>query len=60
MTDLNDKYIPQIPQIFKNEKYQIITLYISNKEELEKRVLEATRSSRYKNVNEAIQINEIF
>lgn len=57
LTDLDDKRIPEIPNIFGNQKYLIVTLYLSNNETLKKRVLEPTRSSAYRNVEEAIEIN---
>jgi len=57
VTDLLEKRIFQIQNVFAEAEYKIITLTVSNDEELKRRVLEPTRDSGYRNYTEAISWN---
>ena len=56
VTDLLDKRVEEIPELFKNNKYIIISLLIDSDEELKKRVI-GERDSGFKNAEAAIEWN---
>ncbi|PIR02962.1 MAG: hypothetical protein COV60_02885 [Candidatus Magasanikbacteria bacterium CG11_big_fil_rev_8_21_14_0_20_43_7] len=58
ITDLENKRIEQIQHVFSSERYRIFTLYITNDRVLKKRIGDENRSSAYRNIEEAKQINE--
>lgn len=55
ITDLRDDKVQKIPKLFENEDHIILSLIVSNDEELRKRITE--RNSGFKNVQEAIEWN---
>ncbi len=57
VTDLLEKRIAHVHELFKPDEYKIITLVVSEDEELKRRVLEPTRDSGYRNYEEAIAWN---
>lgn len=57
VTDLLEKRIAQIDDLFQPNEYNIFTLTVSDEEELKRRVLEPTRDSGYRNYEEAIAWN---
>jgi adenylate kinase family enzyme len=57
VTDLLEKRIAQLHELFKSEEYKTFTLTVSDDEELKRRVLEPTRDSGYRNFEEAIAWN---
>lgn len=57
VTDLLEKRIAQIHELFQPDVYIIFTLTVSDDEELKRRVLEPTRDSGYRNFEEAIAWN---
>ena len=57
VTDLLEKRIAQIHELFQPDEYIIFTLTVSDDEELKRRVLEPTRDSGYRNFEEAIAWN---
>lgn len=57
VTDLLEKRIAQIQDLFQPNEYKIFTLIVSDDEELKRRVLEPTRDSGYRNFTEAIAWN---
>jgi chloramphenicol 3-O-phosphotransferase len=58
VTDLEDFRILEIPSLFSEHRYRIITLVCSN-EELERRVLTPTRDSGYRDVRRTQEWNAI-
>lgn len=58
ITDLNNKYIEQLDEIFGDYDYSLFTLRLQNDEVLKARVLDESRSSGYRNWEEALAINE--
>lgn len=57
VTDLLEKRIAQVQDLFQSNEYKIITLTVSDSEELKRRVLEPSRDSGYRNFTEAIAWN---
>lgn len=57
VTDLLEKRIAKIHTVFQPEEYKIVTLTVSDSEELKRRVLEPSRDSGYRNFTEAIAWN---
>ena len=57
VTDLEDKRIIQLPQIFEDYKFIIFTLFTEDDRVLKSRVMESTRSSGYRDYQSAIKIN---
>ncbi|MFW5704117.1 MAG: AAA family ATPase [Patescibacteria group bacterium] len=57
VTDLLEKRIAQLHELFHQEEYKIFTLTVSDNNELKRRVLEPTRDSGYRNYEEAIAWN---
>jgi len=58
VTDLRDHRIVQIPALFQDTDYVILTLYVTDGKELERRVLDESRSGGFQNVKEALYWNE--
>ena len=58
ITDLEDKRIIKLHRNFKKEKYILFTLTISDDEILKSRVMNKTRTSKYRDVKSAIKINQ--
>ena len=58
VTDLEDKRIIQLPQIFEDYKFMIFTLFTEDDRVLKSRVMESTRSSGYRDYQSAIKINK--
>lgn len=58
VSDLEDKRILELGEIFSENEYQIITLTISDEEELKARILDKRRHNDYKDHESAISINK--
>lgn len=58
ITDLNNDYIEQLPKIFSDYDFAIYTLRLQDKETLKQRVLEDSRSSKYREWEKALEIND--
>jgi len=56
LTDLQDFRVEQIPEVFPELNYVIISLFVSKDEELRKRI-ESPRDSGYKDTKKAIEWN---
>lgn len=57
VTDLRDCVIRQIPRRFQRHRYVLVTLYARDEEIIKSRVLNESRSSVYRDWQEAITIN---
>ncbi len=57
VTDLEDKRILELHKHFKKNNYILITLIMNDDKTLKSRILNKTRSSKYRNWKSAIQIN---
>ncbi|MBI1299441.1 AAA family ATPase [bacterium] len=57
VTDLQDERVQQIPDLFADEKFTIITLLVQDEDEHRRRVLEPARDSGYRNDTAAIAWN---
>ena len=60
VTDLEDKRISQIQKIYQNYNYIIVTLYTTDDDILKSRVLDASRTSGYREYKKAIDINNVI
>ncbi len=58
ITDLDNKRIKELSNIFGDFDYILFTLRQSDAKNLKSRVLEGSRSSGYRNWEEAVQINQ--
>ncbi len=58
VNDLQDFRIQQIPQIFENDDYMIVTLVLYDDEELKARVLNPSRDSGFRDVERALAWNQ--
>lgn len=58
ITDLEDKRITELHRNFKKEKYILFTLTVSDDEILKSRIMDKTRTSKYRDVKTAIKINQ--
>ncbi|MGB4768508.1 MAG: AAA family ATPase [Candidatus Saccharimonas sp.] len=58
ITDLNNDFIVELPEIFKDYDFAIYTLRIIDGELLKSRVLDESRSSGYRDWEKALQINQ--
>lgn len=58
VTDLLEKRIAQLHELFQPEEYKIFTLTVSDNKELKRRVLEPTRDSGYRDYEAAIAWNQ--
>ena len=57
VSDLLDKRVVEIPNIFNQSNFLIFSLYVNNDMELKNRVLDDTRDSGYRNYKEALVWN---
>lgn len=57
ITDLNNDFITQLPELFKDYDFAIYTLRILDDELLKSRVLDESRSSGYRDWEKALKIN---
>jgi len=58
VNDLQDFRVQQIPQIFENDDYIIVTLVLYDDEELKARVLNPSRDSGFRDVERALAWNQ--
>ncbi len=58
VNDLQDFRVQQIPQIFENDNYMIVTLVLYDDEELKARVLNPSRDSGFRDVERALAWNQ--
>ncbi len=58
ITDLEDKRIKELHNVFQQENYILFSLIVSDDEVLKSRVLDETRSSGYRDFETAIKINK--
>ena len=58
VTDLEDKRILELGEIFGDYEYQIITLTISSNDEMKARILDERRQNDYRDIDSAIKINQ--
>ena len=58
LTDLEDQRLQQMLTLFKSNEFMIITLTLTDDEELKNRVLDPTRNSGYRNYEAAIAWND--
>src|SRR5688500_17528150 len=57
VNDLKDFRIEQIPEVFADDDYLIVTLILYDDEELRARVLDPNRDSGWRNVEKALEWN---
>ncbi|MFQ5540744.1 MAG: hypothetical protein ACE5F4_00650 [Candidatus Paceibacteria bacterium] len=57
ITDLEDKRIIELHRHFKKQNYILFTLIVSDDEILKSRVMDKTRTSKYRDIKSAIKIN---
>lgn len=57
ITDLNNEYIQRLAEDFVGYEYAIFTLRLNNEEVLKARVNDDSRSSGYRDTEEAVRIN---
>lgn len=57
ITDLNNDFIVQLPELFEGYDFAIYTLRILDDELLKSRVLDESRSSGYRDWEKAVKIN---
>lgn len=57
ITDLNNDFIAQLPELFTDYDFAIYTLRILDDEILKSRVLDESRSSEYRDWEKALKIN---
>lgn len=57
ITDLEDKRIIELHRHFKKQKYALFALTVSDDEILKSRVVEKTRTSKYREYKAALKIN---
>ncbi len=60
ITDLNNNFVQQLPEVFSKYKFIIYTLRINDAATLKSRVLDASRSSDYRDWRKALEINRIL
>ena len=60
VTDLRDPIMRQVPRRFSRYLYILVTLWIADEQALKTRVLDETRSSGYRDWQEAIQLNRVI
>jgi len=58
ITDLEDKRILELHRNFKNQNYILFTLTVSDDRVLKSRVMDKTRTSKYRKYKTALQINK--
>ena len=57
ITDLNNDYIRQLPELFSDYNFAIYTLRLEDENVLKERVLDKSRSSEYRDWRKAQEIN---
>ncbi|NCU38518.1 hypothetical protein EOL96_05695 [Candidatus Saccharibacteria bacterium] len=57
ITDLNNDFTAQLPELFKEYNFAIYTLRLNDEELLKSRVMDESRSSGYRDWEKALQIN---
>ena len=57
VTDLRDPIIRQIPRRFSRYHYILVTLWVADDQALKARILDESRSSGYRDWQEALQLN---
>ena len=60
ITDLDNEFIQQIPELFKDYDFMIYTLRLDEEMILKERVLDETRSSEYRDWEKALEINRLL
>jgi hypothetical protein len=60
VTDLRDPIFRQIPRRFSRFSYALFTLFVEDETQLKERVLDESRSSGYRDWEEAIKINQMI
>jgi broad-specificity NMP kinase len=58
ITDLNNNFIERLPHIFSSYDFAIYTLRLNDEQLLKERVMDGSRSSEYRNWEEAQAINK--
>lgn len=58
ITDLEDQKITELHHHFKKEKYILFTLTVSDDKILKSRIMDKTRTSKYRDFKAAFKINE--
>lgn len=58
ITDLNNKFVEQLPDLFGEYDFAIYTLRLKDEQLLKSRVLDGSRSSEYRDWEEAVVINK--
>ena len=58
VSDFEDIKLKQLQTLFSGNLYLIFTLFVTDEEELKKRVLTQTRDSGFRDVEKSIQWNE--
>lgn len=58
ITDLEDKRITELHRHFKKEKYILITLIVNDDKILKSRIMDKTRTSKYRDYEAALKINK--
>ena len=57
VTDLRDHIVKQLPTHFSYHQYVLVTLYLDDEQALKARVLDESRSSSYRDWQEAVALN---
>lgn len=60
LSDLRDPYVLRALRAFPRRKLLLVTLLVSDEEELKRRVLDESRSSGYRDWQEALRLNELY
>lgn len=60
ITDLNNNFVQQLPEVFSKYNFVIYTLRLSDEATLKSRVLDASRSSDYRYWEKALEINRLL
>ena len=58
VNDLQDFRIEQVPEVFKENRYVIVSLVVKDDEELKRRVLTESRDSGFRDFEQAIEWNK--
>ncbi len=58
VNDIKDKRVMEIPKLFDSTNYLIFSLVVNDDKELSDRILDNTRDSGFKNVEEALKWNK--
>lgn len=60
VTDLRDPIVRRVPRVFARTNWALLTLTLSDDELVKARVLDETRSSGYRDWEEAIALNRLY